>query len=122
MKNFIIVLLFLLPNFLLVLNTESVCWAIPMNNLDIADVDKNPLSGAGDNTCWVATASNMLAGAGYGKGNTIQNRAQNIYDTIVGNYLLGNKAPLGRPDWAISYYIDGPCSVTPRRIHGKPSS
>ena len=33
-------------------------------------------------TCWVAAASNMLAGAGYGDGNTVQERADDIYDEL----------------------------------------
>jgi hypothetical protein len=32
-----------------------------------------------DNSCWMAAASNMLAGAGYGNGATIQERAEDIY-------------------------------------------
>lgn len=34
---------------------------------------------APDNSCWLATASNMLAGAGYGSGATFQERADDIY-------------------------------------------
>ena len=55
-----------------------------------ADVDKEFISGnpgvsagvpahADDNSCWMATASNMLAGAGYGNGDTLQTRAEDIY-------------------------------------------
>ncbi len=34
---------------------------------------------APDNSCWIATASNLLAGAGYGVGTTFQERADDIY-------------------------------------------
>ena len=34
---------------------------------------------APDNSCWIATASNLLAGAGYGDGGTFQERADDIY-------------------------------------------
>ena len=56
-----------------------------------SDVDKegtangegNPGLAAGvppvDNSCWIATASNLLAGAGYGTGATLQERADDIY-------------------------------------------
>ncbi|MBU8922725.1 MAG: hypothetical protein KOO63_12980 [Bacteroidales bacterium] len=51
-----------------------------------ADVDKGPpvpTAPAIDNSCWMATASNMLAGAGYGTGTTLQGRAEDIYGDMV---------------------------------------
>jgi hypothetical protein len=58
-----------------------------------SDVDKEFISGNGgiaagvppsDMSCWMAAASNMLAGAGYGNGATIQQRAEDIYlDMLV---------------------------------------
>ena len=58
-----------------------------------SDVDKEFISGNGgiapgvppsDMSCWMAAASNMLAGAGYGIGATIQQRAEDIYlDMLV---------------------------------------
>lgn len=54
-----------------------------------SDVDKEFISGNDglvaavvppkDYSCWLATASNLLAGAGYGKGDTFQERAVDIY-------------------------------------------
>ncbi|OXU14839.1 DUF7901 domain-containing protein [Sedimentisphaera salicampi] len=53
-----------------------------------SDVDKEFISGnegidtgtpPTDNSCWMASASNLLAGAGYGSGATIQERAEDIY-------------------------------------------
>lgn len=52
-------------------------------------------------TCWQATAANMLAGAGYGDGTTVQQRAQDIYDELFANY--GNKR--GWTDTAIKWWL-----------------
>ena len=38
---------------------------------------------APDNSCWTATASNLLAGAGYGTGATLQERADDIYFDMI---------------------------------------
>ena len=43
------------------------------------DVDKSSSVQGVDNSCWEATAANMLAGAGYGTGRTAQLRADQIY-------------------------------------------
>ncbi|TWT44253.1 hypothetical protein RAS1_06630 [Phycisphaerae bacterium RAS1] len=43
------------------------------------DVDKLPHGDCGRLTCFIATAANMLAGAGYGNGATVQARADAIY-------------------------------------------
>jgi hypothetical protein len=40
-----------------------------------------PVTGA-DLSCWLATAANMLAGAGYGTGADEQARAEEIYDEL----------------------------------------
>ena len=40
-------------------------------------------------TCWMTTASNMLAGAGYGNGATVQARADNIYLDMLVHYGTG---------------------------------
>lgn len=47
-----------------------------------ADVDKDGVTHP-DNSCWMATAANMLAAAGYGNGNTLQARANDIYSDLV---------------------------------------
>jgi len=48
------------------------------------DVDKD----SPNLTCWLATAANMLAGAGYGAGNpnNPQVRAEAIYDQLVAQF------------------------------------
>ena len=43
------------------------------------DVDKHPNV---DLSCYLATAANVLAGAGYGNGSTVQDRAVDIYDQL----------------------------------------
>ena len=51
-----------------------------------SDVDKRPPAPPPpdvDNTCWMATAANMLAGAGYGDGTTLQDRAEDIYNELI---------------------------------------
>ena len=40
-----------------------------------------------NNSCWFASAANMLAGAGYGNGLTAQNRALDIYANMVNHYV-----------------------------------
>jgi hypothetical protein len=50
------------------------------------DVDKANL--AGNNSCYLATASNMLAGAGDGNGNNVQARADDIYSDLTGQFYI----------------------------------
>ena len=65
------------------------------------DVDK--AGGVGtDNSCWMATASNMLAGAGYGTGTDVQARADEIYSEMVSNYGIANG---GWADVALSWWL-----------------
>jgi hypothetical protein len=52
-----------------------------------ADVDK--AFSANNGSCWMATASNMLAGAGYGDGATVQERADDIYGDMIAHYGTG---------------------------------
>lgn len=63
-----------------------------------ADVDKSGVPS--DNSCWMATASNMLAGAGYGTGTTLQDRAEDIYnDMIVWQTTALNPTGLANGGW-----------------------
>ncbi len=69
------------------------------------DVDKGPPAPAPpavDNSCWMANASNMLAGAGYGTGSTVQQRSDDIYADMVANY---DKANRGWPDAALQWWL-----------------
>jgi hypothetical protein len=90
---------------LLVLSTfiSAKCPWMKMN--PAPDVDKGPPVPAPpdvDNSCWMATASNMLAGAGYGSGTTLQQRAADIYADMVANYTKVNR---GWPDAALQWWL-----------------
>ena len=67
-----------------------------------ADVDKDGVTHP-DNSCWMATAANMLAGAGYGDGDTLQARANDIYNDLV---TWTNKADTGWTDTALSWWLN----------------
>ncbi|MCP4611632.1 MAG: hypothetical protein GY845_23225 [Planctomycetes bacterium] len=64
------------------------------------DVDKAFLPN--NNSCWTATASNMLAGAGYGNGSSVQARADDIYGDMVAQYGTANG---GWTDTALSWWL-----------------
>ena len=81
------------------------------NYLKIApppDVDKDGVTSP-DNSCWLATASNMLAGAGYGTGTNLQARADDIYaDLVAWQTTAANptgKAIGGWIDTALSWWL-----------------
>lgn len=65
-----------------------------------ADADKTFT--ANNNTCYLATASNMLAGAGYGNGTTLQARADDIYNQMIGNF---GTADGGWIDTALGWWL-----------------
>jgi hypothetical protein len=50
------------------------------------DSDKPFPVASNDYSCWLHTASNMLAGAGYGNGNTVQDRANDIWGNMNAHY------------------------------------
>jgi len=62
------------------------------------DVDKT----SSNNSCWLATAANMLAGAGYGAGANVQDRADDIYAELVAHYTTG---PGGSPATALDWWL-----------------
>jgi hypothetical protein len=69
------------------------------------DVDKGEHQHGNKPTCWVAAGSNLLAGAGYGDGNNVQQRADEIYDEICYNNLCDcNKT--GWDDTAIQKWLN----------------
>lgn len=65
------------------------------------DVDKSAHGHTGTDTCWLATAANMLAGAGYGIGSTVQARADNIYNQLVAHFGTSG----GWTDTAVSWWL-----------------
>ncbi len=69
----------------------------------VPDVDKAAGAPAPDNSCWQATAANLLAGAGWGKaGNNPQQNADAIYGHMTNHFGL----PLtGNPHIAINWWL-----------------
>ncbi len=63
------------------------------------DADKPFLTN--NNTCYLATAANMLAGAGYGTGTTVQARADDIYNDLTSQF---GTTQGGWTDAAISWW------------------
>ncbi len=68
----------------------------------IPDVNKMPGTPPPDSSCWLASAANILAAAGYGSGGPAQQRADVIYRQLTAAYgtLSG-----GAADQAISYWL-----------------
>lgn len=89
------------------------------------DADKGPPVPAPpnvDNSCWMATAANMLAGAGYGDGSTVQQRTEDIYADMVAHYGKTNRGwPLTALQWWIgsanNTWPNNPYIVTNRLGH-----
>jgi len=77
------------------------------------DADK-PGNIVPDNTCWLATGSNMLAGAGYGTGATVQARADNIYGQMVAHYGRANG---GWPDTALTWWLNSGNNTWPNNTY-----
>jgi hypothetical protein len=65
---------------------------------------------AGNNSCYLATASNMLAGAGYGNGTTVQARATGIYNQMIMQFGTG---PSGWTDVALTWWLSSTNNVWP---------
>jgi len=80
----------------------SQYYKVSTDGSPIPDVNKvNPANPA-DASCWLASASNILAAAGYGTGPAAQQRAQNIYGQLLAAY---GPAVGGAPDQAISHWL-----------------
>lgn len=62
----------------------------------------NPGEPIVDNSCWLATAANMLAGAGYGTGSTVNQRSEEIYAELVNHF---GKQCGGWTDAALSWWL-----------------
>lgn len=58
---------------------------------------------AGNNSCYLATAANMLAGAGYGTGNTVQDRADDVYADLTAHFGTANG---GWTDTALTWWLN----------------
>lgn len=77
------------------------CIYMKMDPPPDADKGAPPPLPAVDNSCWQATASNMLAAAGYGNGTTVQARANDIYNNMTANFGLVS----GWTDTALSWWL-----------------
>jgi len=85
----------------------GAAWADWLKMSPPPDVDKSNRHGAtwrNFDTCWLATAANMLAGAGYGTtlSTTPQGRANAIYNQLFGHF--GNRS--GWIDDALTWWLN----------------
>lgn len=69
-----------------------------------SDSDKPLPVPAGDNSCYLHTAANMLAGAGYGTGTTLQDRADDIWADFSAQYGV-NGGTGGWADAALQWWL-----------------
>lgn len=63
-----------------------------------------------NNSCYLATAANMLAGAGYGNGASVQDRAEDIYSDLTAHFGVANG---GWTDTALSWWLASASNVWP---------
>lgn len=78
------------------------------------DVDKATHGHAGRPTCWQATAANMLAGAGYGVGATVQARADSIYLQLTAPPPAGlGSGSGGWTDTALTWWLASAHNIWP---------
>jgi hypothetical protein len=82
----------------------SSCAYMKMN--PPADADK----AFSNNSCWLAAAANMLAGAGYGNGTTVQDRADDIYGNLTSHFGTANR---GWMDTALDWWLSSSHNVWP---------
>jgi hypothetical protein len=84
---------------------DAYKYSQPDENAQVAvpDVDKAAGAVPPDNSCWQATAANLLAGAGWGKaGNTPQQNANAIYGHMTTHFGL---APTGSAHIAANWWL-----------------
>ncbi|MDP3045119.1 MAG: hypothetical protein Q8N93_06915, partial [Bacillota bacterium] len=99
---------FVLMTFVLTVILSVFCTSCIYMKMDPSpDVDKAappppPAPPVVDNSCYLATASNMLAGAGYGNGTTVQPRADDIYRNLTAHFGIANR---GWADTALSWWL-----------------
>jgi hypothetical protein len=77
-----------------------------------ADVDKSGIPD--DNSCYLATASNMLAAAGYGDGDTLQERADAIYGEMTAQFGTTNH---GWTDTALTWWLNSSNNKWPQNTY-----
>ena len=74
------------------------------------DVDKPVPIADNDNSCWMATAANMLAGAGYGNGATVQQRAADVFADMAAEFGISDR---GWPDTALQWWLNSSNNTWP---------
>lgn len=70
-----------------------------------------------NNTCWLATASNMLAAANYENGATTQTRADTIYGQMINNYGYTDG---GHPIAALEWWLGSAHNTWPDNLYIDP--
>lgn len=90
----------LLPVLLGVLLLSSMSCTTYMKMNPPADANKTFLTN--NNSCYLATAANVLAGAGYGTGTTLQARADSIYTQLINQFGTANG---GWADTAVTWWL-----------------
>lgn len=63
-----------------------------------------------NNSCYLATAANILAGAGYGNGASVQDRAEDIYSDLTAHFGV---AAGGWTDTALSWWLASANNIWP---------
>ncbi|MHC4396246.1 MAG: hypothetical protein ACYS1A_11390 [Planctomycetota bacterium] len=81
------------------------------------DIDKSAYTQANSNSCWLATAANMLATAGYGDGANLAARADDIYTECLANY--GNIS--GFTDTALRWWLGSTNNTWPENSYDEVS-
>ncbi len=90
----------LLAAFLVALLSGCVTPYMKMN--PPSDSDKPLPVPANDNSCWLHTAANLLGGAGYGNGTTVQARSDDIFADLNAQYGVNNG---GWTDTALTWWL-----------------
>lgn len=67
-----------------------------------------------DNTCWLASAANMLAAAGYGDGANADARASDVYGELIAHYTRANG---GFPDRALEWWLGSSHNHWPTNLY-----
>jgi hypothetical protein len=95
----------------IILATSSVSVGDYLKMNPPPDIDKVEYAFGNGKSCWVATASNQLAGAGYGNGDDVQGRADDIYRELCENLVDCNNS--GWTETALSTWLNSQYNTWP---------
>lgn len=126
--------------FVTVLLVAAPAWGDWQKMYPVPDVDKAEHQHWAHSTCWVAVAANMLAAAGYGEGQNVQERANEIYDELCSdpnidpnvikccNPRRAGNICYGWADTAMREWLRSPCNKWKQNnpykivtVHGPPN-